>query len=86
MIDARKKVMPWTQLFPLLDRTDSPLTRLEQGIFVTQVLAAVGLSEANNSSGVESPALRGAASADSESQRNIVHSVDNQALVLGAIF
>lgn len=63
----------------------SPLARLEQGIFVTQVLAAVGLSEANNAGRVESSALCGAASADAEAQRNVVHGVDNQALVLGAV-
>lgn len=62
-----------------------PLAGLEQGIFVTQVLAAVGLSEANNAGRVESPALCSAASADAKAQRNVVHGVDNQALVLGAV-
>lgn len=63
----------------------SLLAGLEQGIFVTQVLAAVGLSEANNTGGVESSALCSAASADTEAQRNVVHGVDNQALVFGAV-
>lgn len=62
-----------------------PLAGLKQGIFVTQVLAAVGLSEANNAGGVESSALCSAASADAKAQRDIVHGVDNQALVLGAV-
>lgn len=62
------------------------LARLEQGIFVTQVFAAISLSEAHDTGRVKSPALRGAASADTEAQRDIVHGIDNQALVLGAVF
>lgn len=62
-----------------------PLAGLKQGIFVTQVLATVGLSEANNTGGIESPALCSAASADAKAQRNIFHGVDNKALVLGAV-
>lgn len=67
-------------------RTVLFLARLEQGIFVTQVFAAICLSEAHNAGRVEPPALSGAASADSEAQRDVVHGIDNQALVLGAVF
>lgn len=63
-----------------------PLARLEQGIFVAQVFAAIGLSEAHDTGRIESPALGGAASADSEAQRDVVHGVDNETLVLGAVF
>ena len=61
------------------------LARLEQGIFVTQVFSAVGLSEAYNTGRVESPALGSASSADSAAQRDVVHGVDDEALVLGAV-
>ena len=62
----------------------APLTR-EQRCLVTQVLAAVGLAEADNARGLHPPGLYRATSSHAKADRNVVHGADNNALVLGAV-
>lgn len=61
------------------------LTSREQCILVTEVLSTVGLAEAHNARGVQPPCVAGAPRSDAEAKRDIVHAVDDNALVLGAV-
>lgn len=54
-------------------------------VFVAKILAAVGLSENCNAGGVQSPRLSCAPGCHAKAQRCVVHAVDHDALVLGAI-
>ncbi len=61
------------------------LTCRKQVVLVTQELATVGLSEEDNARGVQAATLGGAARRDAKAQRRVVHVVDDDALVLGAV-
>lgn len=61
------------------------LPRGKQGVFVTQILSTVRLSEAHNTCRIQPPALGNTSRRDTKSQWDIIHSVYNNALVLGAV-
>lgn len=61
------------------------LPRSKQIRLVAQVLPTVGLAEAHDAGGVEAPGLCGAPGGDAEAEGHVVHVVDDDALVLGAV-
>lgn len=66
-------------------RSPARLTSRKQVVLVAQELAAVGLAEDDDASRVEAARLRGAAGGDAEAEGRVVHVVDDDALVLGAV-
>jgi hypothetical protein len=62
-----------------------PLTRRKQVVFVTQVLSTVSLSETSDTGRIQSSGLSSAAGSDTKSERCVVHAVDNNSLVFGAV-
>ena len=78
---VRLVVSPSIEFSPWL----STLTRRKQIVLVAQKLAAVGLAKDDDARGVEAAGLGGAAGGDAEAERRVVHVVDDDALVLGAV-
>jgi hypothetical protein len=61
------------------------LSRTEKGIFVSQVLSAIGLPEAHDARGVQPPGLGGAPRRDAEAERGVLHVDDDDALQARAV-
>lgn len=76
--------IPLFQTLPFPSLRRDTLTSKE-GILITEVLAAIGLAEANDTRGIETASLSCAASCDTEAEGNIGHAVDDDTGVLGAV-
>lgn len=57
----------------------------EQAILVSQVFSTVGLSKCGDSSWVQSSGLGGTSRSDTEAKRGVIHTVNNNTLVLRAV-
>lgn len=58
----------------------------KQTILVPQVLATICLSEARNTSWIQSPCFLCAPGCDTKTERCIIHAINNNSLMLWAIF
>lgn len=67
----------------LLPRTDTLTSK--EGVLITEVLAAVRLTEANDTRGIKAACLGCATSCDTEAKGDISHAVDDDTGVLGAV-
>lgn len=66
-----------------LTRTDTSTSK--EGVLITEVLAAVRLTEANDTRGIKAACLGCATSCDTEAKGDISHAVDDDTGVLGAV-
>lgn len=85
MPNAKLITMRKPKSYRILTRGKWRLTSSKEVVFVTQVLSTICLTEDGNSSRVQSSRLSSAARSNTKAQRSIVHVVDNNALVLGAV-
>lgn len=69
----------------LAQTADRPNLTSEKGVLITEVLAAIRLTEADDTRGIETASLGCAAGCDTEAERDIGHAIDDDSGVLGAV-